>query len=179
MYTAQPALEMPAVVQYPAAAAARMSFVDRLRPDLISFAPPWGSFAETVRGLVRALVAGGAVPSGAEEDAVRAILAREDASSTALLDIDAGVPHARLVGLSGSVVALAVSPAGLYEAVPTVPIHLVALVLSPPEDTSGHLRILAGIATLLRSRELRDALLQAGDATAALAVLVRYARGAP
>ena len=156
-----------------------MSFVDRLRPDLISFAPPWSSFPETVHGLVRTLVAGAAMPAAAEAEAVRAILARENASSTALLDIDAGVPHARLAGLPDSVVALAISPAGLYEAVPTVRIHLVALVLSPPADTTTHLRILAGIATLLRSRELRDALLRTGDATAAFAVLARHARAVP
>lgn len=156
-----------------------MSFVDRLRPDLISFAPPWSSFPETVQGLVRTLVRAGAVPADAQAEAVRAILVRENASSTALLDIDAGVPHARLAGLPDSVVTLAISPAGLYEAVPTVRIHLVALVLSPPEGTTAHLRILAGIATLLRSRELRDALLGAGDAAGAFAVLARHARGVP
>ena len=85
----------------------------------------------------------------------------------------------RLPGLSDSVVAIAVSPDGLYEAVPTVPIHLVALVLSPPADTTGHLRILAGIATLLRSPELRAALLAAGDARGAFDALVGHGRGAP
>ena len=156
-----------------------MSFVDRLRPDLVCFAPPWSSFPETVQGLVRTLVTSGGVPAAAEDEAVRAILLRENASSTALLDINAGVPHARLVGLPDSVVALAISPAGLYEAVPTVRIHLVALVLSPPQDTTTHLRILAGIATLLRSRELRDALLTAGDGPSAFAELARHARTVP
>ncbi len=154
-----------------------MSFVDHLRPDLVCFAPPWHSFEDTVRGLVRALVVAGAVTATAEAEAVRAVLTRETASSTALLEIDAGVPHARLAGLEGPVVALAVSPAGLYEAVPTVPIHLVALVLSPPVDTTGHLQTLAGIATLLRSAELRQALLNSGAAADAYDALVRHARG--
>jgi mannitol/fructose-specific phosphotransferase system IIA component (Ntr-type) len=42
-----------------------------------------------------------------------------------------------------------------------------------------HLRVLAGIATLLRSPELREALLSAPDAPAALQALDHHARSAP
>ena len=156
-----------------------MSFLARLRPELVHVAPPWRTFGATVTGLVDSLVSAGTLDAEVRDDAVRAVMTREDESSTALLDIGVGVPHARLAGLRQAVVALAVSRAGLYEPVPTVPVATVALVLSPPSATADHLRILTDIATLLRSRELRAALLAAPDADAALAALGTHARAIP
>jgi len=60
--------------------------------------------------------------------------------------------------------------------VPTVRIGIVALVLSPPDAGPQHLHILSGIATLLRSPELRASLLAARDADDALATLRRHDR---
>lgn len=156
-----------------------MSFVARLRPELIRIAPPWRSFPETIQGLVDTLTAAGALAPAAAAAAAAAVIAREAEATTALLDIRTGVPHARLPGLAEPLVALAVSPSGLYEAVPTVPIQVVALVLSPPESASDHLEVLAGIATLLRSPELRARLIGAADAPAVLAALATHARSAP
>ena len=156
-----------------------MSFVARLRPELIHVAPPWRTFDETVGGLVESLVAAGTLDEKAREPAVRALIAREMEGSTALLDIAVGVPHARLAGLAQAVVALAVSRTGLYEPVPTVPVATVALVLSPPSAAADHLHILTEIATLLRSPDLRAALLAAPDAHAAIAALGAHARAIP
>lgn len=156
-----------------------MSFVTRLRPDLIAIAPPWHGFRDTAAGLVAMLVHANAIPAAQEQDAVHAVVTRERESSTAVLETGVGVPHARLGGLRETVVALAVSRTGLYEPVPTVAIPIVALVLSPPGASNDHLGTLAGIATLLRSPELREALLRAADPRAALEALDRHARSAP
>jgi mannitol/fructose-specific phosphotransferase system IIA component (Ntr-type) len=156
-----------------------MSFVTRLRPDLIAIAPPWHGFRDTAAGLVAMLVHANAIPAAQEDDAVHAVVARERESSTAVIETGVGVPHARLGGLRETVVALAVSRTGLYEPVPTVAIPIVALVLSPPGASNDHLGTLASIATLLRSPELRDALLRAADPPAALEALDRHARSAP
>jgi len=156
-----------------------VSFVARLRPELIRIEPPWQTFAETIDGMVGVLVDGRALKPDAAAVARQAVEAREAESSTALLDIHVGVPHARLGGLRKSIVALGVSSRGLYEAVPTVPIQIVALVLSSLEASDDHLQILAGIATLLRSGELRSALLAARSGTDALAALARHARPMP
>jgi Na+:H+ antiporter len=157
----------------------RVSFVARLRPELIRIEPAWHTFAETIDGLVGALVEGRALKPDAAPAARQAVEAREAESSTALLDIHAGVPHARIGGLRKSIVALGVSSRGLYEAVPTVPIQIVALVLSSLDANDDHLQILAGIATLLRSAELRNALIAARGGAEALAALVRHARPMP
>jgi mannitol/fructose-specific phosphotransferase system IIA component (Ntr-type) len=155
-----------------------MEFVSRLRPGLIRIAPAWHTLTDTVSGLLAVLDADGALPAGTAT-AAAAVAARERESSTALLDIHVGVPHARLAGLTEPVVALAVSRGGLYEAVPTVPIQIVALVLSPLDSGTQHLDILASIATLLRSPQLRTALIDAADPEEAYAALRRHARSVP
>jgi PTS system nitrogen regulatory IIA component len=156
-----------------------MSFVDRLRPDVIRVAPPWRTFDDTIVGLVATLATAGLLAPARASAAVDAVRTRETAASTALLDIHAGVPHARLAGVDAPIVALALSSDGLYEAVPTVAIQIVALVLSPANAGADHLNILSGIATLLRSAELRTELLAAEDGAGALASLRRHARAMP
>ncbi len=156
-----------------------MRFVAALRPERIRVRPAWRTFGDTIAGLVEMLGAQGAIPHEIEASAIRGVTERETQESTALLDIVVGVPHTRLAGLSEAVAALAVSPAGLYEAVPTVPISIVALVLSPPTAIEDHLRILANVATSLRSEDLRADLLRAPDGPTAHAVLLRHARSAP
>jgi mannitol/fructose-specific phosphotransferase system IIA component (Ntr-type) len=153
-----------------------MHVVARLSPDLIRIAPPWRTLPDTIAGLVRSLAASGALPADREREAVEFVMRRESEATTALLDIGAGVPHARFPGLEEPVVSLAVSAAGLYEAVPTVSIRIVALVLSPPEARAEHLEILAGLATLLRSSTLRARLLAARDGAEALAALHAHTR---
>jgi mannitol/fructose-specific phosphotransferase system IIA component (Ntr-type) len=156
-----------------------MSFVARLRPELIRVEPPWRTFAETVEGLLTVLADGRVLSAASVPAATAAIAAREAEASTALLDIRVGVPHARLPGLVDAAVTLAVSRHGLYEAVPTVRIQIVALVLSPPPAVSDHLSVLAGISTVLRSAELRAALLAARDGNEAIAVLQEHDRATP
>jgi len=156
-----------------------MSFVDRLRPDVIRVAPPWRTFDDTIVGLVATLATAGLLAPARASAAVDAVRTRETAASTALLDIHAGVPHARLAGVDAPIVALALSSDGLYEAVPTVAIQIVALVLSPPDAGTHQLQILSGIATLLRSPELRKDLDSAPDAQTALTPHRHYHRAMP
>ena len=92
-----------------------------------------------------------------------------------MLDIHAAVPHARLGTLETTAVGLALAGRGLYEAVPTVSIHIVALVLSPASANTDHLNVLASMATLLRSADLRAALLAARDGREAFGLLVERA----
>lgn len=156
-----------------------MRFVDRLRPALIAVRPPWQTCPDAVHGLVDLLVSAAALPAARAAVATAAVLAREAESSTALLDIRVGVPHARLAGIAAPVAALGLSDAGLYEPVPTVRIQIVALVLSPPAAASDHLAMLAGISTLLRSATLRARLLAAATPEDAFAVLTGHARAEP
>ncbi len=156
-----------------------MRFLASLRPALVHIDPPWRTLPDTIAGLVQTLVSSGQLPSGSNRAAIDAVMARESEGSTALLDIHTGIPHGRLPGLASPALALAVSSGGLYEPVPTVSIQIVALVVSPPDAGADHLETLAGVATLLRSRELRLELLAARTGHDALEILRRYARPMP
>ncbi len=156
-----------------------MPFASLLRADQIVIAPAWHGFGATVDGLVDRLLEAGLLSRATRDRAATAVRAREREASTAVLETGVGVPHARIDGLDASVVALAIAPAGLYEAAPTVPIRIVALVLSPLAALDEHLRTLADIATLLHSGELRALLLRATDGPAALDILLRFGRRIP
>jgi len=151
-----------------------LTFIDRLCPELIRVAAPWRTLDATARGLVEMLARQRLLAASAVDEAVRAVLAREAVQSTALLDVGAAVPHARLDGLAHASVGLAITREGLYEAVPTVRVSIVALVLSPHEAIDEHLQMLASIATALRSAELRAALLAAPDAGRAHHALLHH-----
>jgi len=148
-----------------------MPFVRYLREELIVIAPPWHSFADTVDGLIGALAAEGAFGEESRADVARAVEAREAEGTTSMLDIGVGIPHARIEALERPALALAISASGLYEAVPAAPIRIVALVVSPATAADDHLRLLASLATTLRSPALRQALLAAPDGATALAAL--------
>jgi len=156
-----------------------MRFVEYLREERVVLRPPWSTFDETVGGLVATLVADGSLDAADEAAAVGAIRMREREASTAILEIGIGIPHARVASVARPTVALAVSPHGFYEAVPTVRIRIVGLLLSPPAASEEHLKLLAGMATLLRSQVLRDALITAPHPTAVIDALGRHDRSAP
>jgi mannitol/fructose-specific phosphotransferase system IIA component (Ntr-type) len=156
-----------------------MRFVEYLREERVVLRPPWSTFDETVAGLVGTLVADGSLRPADEAAALLAIRTREREASTAVLEIRIGIPHARMASVARPVVALAVSPAGFYEPVPTVRIRIVGLLLSPPAAGDEHLRLLGSMATLLRSQVLRDALITAPNAAAVLDALGRHDRSAP
>jgi len=148
-----------------------MSLVDLLRAEHVYVDPPWTSFEEAIAGMVAGVARVGSIDQATCVPATNALLLRERASSTAIPEIGLAIPHARLAGLTTPVAALAVAAGGLYEAAPSLPIRIVALVLSPEQATDAHLQLLAGVATSLRSPVLRRALLRATSAAAVLATL--------
>jgi mannitol/fructose-specific phosphotransferase system IIA component (Ntr-type) len=151
-----------------------MSLATMLTADLIAIAPPWRTFAGTIDGLVDLMIEARTLPAAWRDDVRRAVALREAEGSTAVPEIAVGVPHARVLGLPGPLAALAIAPEGLYEPVPTVRLRIVALLVSPNAATEAHLKLLAGVATALRSAPLRGALLDAGSPAEALAVLRQH-----
>lgn len=148
-----------------------MALADLLRPEHVYVDPPWTTFEDAVVGMVTGVARAGSIDPASCEAAIEALFERERASSTAIPEIGLAIPHARLAGLPAPVAALAVAARGLYDAAPSLPIRIVALVLSPPRATEAHLQILAGVATSLRSPRLRTALLRSSTAAAVLAAL--------
>jgi len=154
-------------------------FVEYLREERVVLRPPWSTFDDTVAGLLGTMVGDGSLRPADEAAALLAIRTREREASTAVLEIGICIPHARVGSVARPVVALGVSPHGFYEPFPTVRIRIVGLLLSPPAAGDEHLKLLAGMATLLRSQVLRDALITATNATSVIDALGRHDRSAP
>ena len=150
-----------------------MSLATLLNRDLIAVAPTWRSFEATIDGLLDLLVAANHLPAERRADVRHAVVHREAEGSTAVPEIAISVPHARVAGLHGAVAALAVARNGLYEPIPTVRIRVAVLLLSPTAATEAHLKLLAGVATGLRSAPLRAALLEAHTPDDVMAALQR------
>lgn len=97
-----------------------------------------------------------------EKDIVEKLIQRENLGSTAI-GKGVAVPHCKIKGLNQPLVLVGVSRQGVdFQAIDQKPVHLFFLVISPPENPSVNLQILAAIAHLVReSKDLVKKILQA------------------
>ncbi len=108
---------------------------------------------------------------------VEALEQREQLGSTAVGDGFA-IPHCKYGGVKDIVVALAKLAEPVEFGAPDgEPVHVLFVVLSPPDQPAAHLQVLSQIARLLKDRELRRKLREAGDGTAMLELLRQAAEG--
>ena len=132
--------------------------------DAESFAPniAAGDMEGTFREMVR-LLAGRNVVVDAEK-AVEVLLEREKLGSTGIGE-GIAIPHGKLPGLPGVVGVLGISRPGIdFQALDGEPVHLIFLLLSPEAEANIHLKALARISRLLKSRQFRQELLNCGTA---------------
>ena len=110
----------------------------------------------------------------AESDLTEALLKREEDSTTAIAD-GLAMPHGRLplAGEPDDVLAsFGVSSEGVdFESVDGGPTHIFFVLVSPNKHPSLHLRWIAHFALLLKSADLRKALVAAPNADDALAAI--------
>ena len=108
--------------------------------------------AEAIRALA-SVAAGGTVWSA--EDVATAVLAREEAASTAL-DGGVAVPHARLAGLESPSATIGVCPGGVaFDSPDGEPTVVIVLLLTPQDDDGAQVELLAEVARLFASGELQ------------------------
>ena len=101
------------------------------------------------------------------------LLARERISSTAVGE-GVAIPHCRVARVERITACVAVHPEGVaFGARDGRPVRLFVALVSPERAAGVHLTVLARIAALLREAPLRQALLQAREATTLHALLVR------
>jgi PTS system nitrogen regulatory IIA component len=131
--------------------------------------------AEGVRDAIRALV-----DRIRDQDFVRdpeslekILLAREAVHTTAMGN-GVAVPHATIPGLERPTIMVAVAPAGVrFGPVGLDPVRVFFLLLSPPNQTGLHIKLLARIARLVRHPGLITRLEQANSAADLLEELER------
>jgi mannitol/fructose-specific phosphotransferase system IIA component (Ntr-type) len=133
-----------------------------LRPDLIILDLQTEGVENTLRDLVHNLAERGLIQD--EQHALDALLEREAAQSTGI-GCGVAIPHAVYPELSSTVIELALSRSGIdFLALDEKPVHTIFLLISPPNRSSTHIKLLARIARLMRLPDIRDELLKAGSA---------------
>jgi mannitol/fructose-specific phosphotransferase system IIA component (Ntr-type) len=128
--------------------------------------------ADAIAELVRAL---GSLLTGRKRSARDAVLERELLDSTGVGD-EVAIPHAALQGLVQPLLALGRAPTGIdFGAHDGRPARLVFLLLIPPGDNAGEVRILASIARATIDPAARDAIVVAAGLDEVTRVMARSA----
>ncbi len=108
-----------------------------------------------------------------EEEIYRAIVDREELGSTAVGG-GVAIPHAKVSGLEGISVVVAISRKGVpFDAMDSEPVHVIFMLLAPEDATTGYLRVLAKLARLLKDREFIEHLVHANDISEILGIIER------
>jgi two-component system sensor histidine kinase KdpD len=113
---------------------------------------------EALRQLLRACCRRN--PSIVEKDAWDKLMERERQGVT-FVGEDVAIPHARLPGLSGPVVAIGVSKFGIREPTTDELAHIMVLLLSAAEESDSHVKLLAEISKMVREPQWRRSVLEA------------------
>jgi mannitol/fructose-specific phosphotransferase system IIA component (Ntr-type) len=115
-----------------------------------------------IRTVVDALAAELKIPS---ESALAAVTAREKVMSTGVGQ-GVAIPHAKLKGLKKFALSISRSSGNIdYGALDGQPVQILALLLSPEEQTKEHVRMIADITKRLKFSHVRQGILDAKNAS--------------
>ncbi len=96
-----------------------------------------------------------ATTSADSAEIAKVLLEREQLGSTGIGD-GIAIPHGRLNSIDSIVMGFGSSEQGIeYDAIDNNPVHIFFLLLTPENSTGGHLRVLAQISKLLKSKQFK------------------------
>jgi PTS system fructose-specific IIA component/PTS system nitrogen regulatory IIA component len=128
-----------------------MKFVDFISREAIRTDVSVDAKEDAIREMAKALLSAGKIAEDQFEGIVEAILKREELGSTGI-GRGVAVPHTKHPSVSELVGTVAVSEDGIdFESLDGEKVHLLFLLISPPDRPGDHLRALENI-----SRQLRD-----------------------
>ena len=131
--------------------------------------------ASTKEDAIRAMVAGlreaGKFSAGDEENIVSAIMKREELGSTGI-GRGIAVPHTKNPSVSELTATIAIASEGVdFDSLDNEPVHVLFLLISPPDQPRKHLRALETIAKRLRSDDFCNFLRQSTTSTEVMELL--------
>ncbi len=146
-----------------------MPLNELLREDLVFLDMHPKDMPECLELMAQATEAAGAIPDARE--AAERLLDRERTMSTGM-GSGVAVPHAKTTSCRTTVVALGVVPDGVdFKSIDGRPVHVVFMLLGPPDSTRQHVDLLARIAYLVKAPGVLEALRGATDKNAVLEIL--------
>lgn len=128
-----------------------MKFSDFICRDAIRTQLAAGDKKDVIRAMATSLLEAGAIHQNDYESIVEAILKREELGSTGI-GRGVAVPHTKHPSIEKLTGTVAISEEGVdFESLDGEKVHLLFLLVSPPDRPGDHLRALENI-----SRQLRD-----------------------
>jgi PTS system fructose-specific IIA component/PTS system nitrogen regulatory IIA component len=128
-----------------------MKFVDFVSRDAIRTNLDVDNKEQVIRAMANALLESGKIPADQHESIVEAILKREELGSTGI-GRGVAVPHTKHPSVKELVGTVAVIDSGVdFDSLDGEKVHLLFMLVSPPDRPGDHLRALENI-----SRQLRD-----------------------
>ena len=119
---------------------------------------------DAIRELVGSLYRAGILAETDQADIVRAILRREQLGTTGI-GRNIAIPHSRHGAVTQLTGTLAVSGPGIgFDSVDGEPVHVMILLISPPDRPGEHLRSLENVVTTMRDERLVKAIRDAKTA---------------
>ena len=107
----------------------------------------------------------------------RVLMEREDLQSTGIGE-GVAIPHAALAELEAQSAALLIVPAGVaFDAIDNQDVFLLFSVIGPKRATGEHLKTLARVSRLLRSKIFREQLIASPDGPAGYELIATEERG--
>ena len=139
-----------------------MRIVDYVRPELVRFDLPDEGVAGAIHRMVVHVAETLALP---DVDALESALLAREAAHTTSLDHGIAVPHTTLTGLDTSVIAVGLAADRItFGPEGAAPVRILFLLLSPPDGTGLHIKLLARLARLAHRGGFVEKLAAAGTA---------------
>lgn len=126
---------------------------------------------EAIRAMVVSLAAGGSIKVTDQEGIIAAILKREELGSTGI-GKGVAVPHTKHSSVDKLVATIALSKTGVeFASLDGEKVHILFLLVSPPDRPGDHLRALENISRHLRNDNFCNFLKQASSPQAVIELL--------
>jgi PTS system nitrogen regulatory IIA component len=151
-----------------------MKIVDVLQKEAIQI----DLKAKDKRGAIEEMVTPVARLSGIDqEEIVRVLMERERLGSTGIGE-GVGIPHGKLRGLDSLALGFGISRKGIdFESIDNRPTHIFFLLITPENSTGLHLKLLARISRVLKSKPFKEQLLGAMDVEEIYSIIQRADEG--
>ncbi len=146
-----------------------MRLTELLTPERVAVRAEDGlDKTEVIRILAKMLAVGAKVDASVVE---RVLVEREQLQSTGIGE-GVAIPHGALPQLENQFASLLIVPRGVdFVAIDGLKVNILFAVIGPKRATGEHLKTLARVSRLLRSRGFRDRLIAATDSKEAYALL--------
>ena len=129
---------------------------------------------DIIKELVALAVKNSCIPAGAAESVSQALIEREKSMSTGI-GKGVAIPHCTVADVSDIVVMMATNEKGInFDAIDSLPVRIVIMLIVPKAKLTQHIKTLAGIAKAMSDDSFKEKLLTFSSADDLLSFIRSY-----